>query len=48
MIRHLGLINFVFLLLIGGLCIFQWHVEKEARQRINGMRHMPRAAAACA
>ena len=38
MIRHLGLINFVFLLLIGGLCIFQWHVEKEARQRINGLQ----------
>jgi chromosome segregation ATPase len=38
MIRHLSLINLIFLLLIGGLCIFQWHVEKEARQRINSLQ----------
>ncbi len=38
MIRRLSLINFIFLLLIGGLCIFQWHVEKEARLRINSLQ----------
>jgi chromosome segregation ATPase len=38
MIRNLNRINLVLIVLIGGLCVFQWQVEKHARANINSLQ----------
>jgi chromosome segregation ATPase len=38
MIQNLNRINLVLIVLIGGLCVFQWQVEKNARANINSLQ----------
>jgi len=38
MIRNLNRINLVLIVLIGGLCVFQWQVEKNAQANINSLQ----------
>jgi chromosome segregation ATPase len=37
MSAHLHRLNFVLLLALGALCVFQWSTEKSARARIGGL-----------
>lgn len=38
MTRHLNRINFVLLIVIAGVTLFQWNIERDARQRINSLQ----------
>jgi chromosome segregation ATPase len=38
MTRHLNRINFVLLIVITGITLFQWNIERDARQHINSLQ----------
>jgi chromosome segregation ATPase len=42
MSQRLQRVNLVLLALVGGLCFFQWHREKQADDRIVDLRHVGR------